>query len=147
MVPRMRPRKLQNNEILAFDTDLVGIYGYCIDISRTWWIGDDKPRQDMIDAYKHAVEHIRTNEQLIKPGVSMKELTFGGHQLDPKYVARQYSCRFHGVGLCESGLTFHTKKTLLMVRMTMCLSQVCACALKRWSVKRTGTSASSLKTS
>ena len=34
---RMRPRKLQNNEILAFDTDLVGIYGYCIDISRTWW--------------------------------------------------------------------------------------------------------------
>ena len=95
------PRRLQRNEILAFDTDLVGIYGFCIDISRTWWIGDEKPRQDMIEAYKHAVEHMRTNEQLVKPGVSMKELTFGGHQLDPKYVARQYSCRFHGVGLCD----------------------------------------------
>jgi len=95
------PRKLQNNEILAFDTDLVGIYGFCIDISRTWWIGDQAPRADMIEAYKHAVEHMRTNEQLVKPGTTMKELTFGGHQLDPKYVARQYSCRFHGVGLCD----------------------------------------------
>ncbi len=95
------PRKLQNNEILAFDTDLVGIYGFCIDISRTWWIGDEAPRQDMIDAYRHGVEHMRINEQLVKPGTSMKELTFGGHQLDPKYVARQYSCRFHGVGLCD----------------------------------------------
>ena len=95
------PRKLQNNEILAFDTDLVGVYGFCTDISRTWWIGDEKPRQDMIDAYKHAVEHMRINEQLVKPGTSMKELTFGGHQLDAKYVARQYSCRFHGVGLCD----------------------------------------------
>merc|ERR1712185_53164 len=81
------PRKLQNNEILAFDTDLVGIYGFCIDISRTWWIGDQAPRADMIEAYKHAVEHMRTNEQLVKPGTTMKELTFGGHQLDPKYVA------------------------------------------------------------
>ena len=55
----------------------------------------------MIDAYRHGVEHMRINEQLVKPGTSMKELTFGGHQLDPKYVARQYSCRFHGVGLCD----------------------------------------------
>ena len=105
------PRKLQNNEILAFDTDLVGVYGYCIDISRTWWIGDEAPRQDMIDAYRHAVEHMRINEQLVKPGTSMKELTFGGHQLDPKYVARQYSCRFHGVGLCDEWPCIPYKET------------------------------------
>ena len=29
------PRIVQNNEILAFDTDLVGSYGICVDISRT----------------------------------------------------------------------------------------------------------------
>ncbi|MEM7520220.1 MAG: dimethylsulfonioproprionate lyase DddP, partial [Pseudomonadota bacterium] len=35
-------RITQNNEIIAFDTDLVGSYGICVDISRTWWIGDRK---------------------------------------------------------------------------------------------------------
>ena len=41
------PRIVQPNEILAFDTDLIGPYGYCADISRTWWIGDGTPRPDM----------------------------------------------------------------------------------------------------
>ncbi len=95
------PRRLQNNEILAFDTDLIGCYGICIDISRTWWMGDQKPRQDMIDAMKHAHEHIMTNMALMKPGVSMRDLTFKGHQLDNHYIKGQYGCRFHGVGLCD----------------------------------------------
>ncbi|MEM1302900.1 MAG: dimethylsulfonioproprionate lyase DddP, partial [Pseudomonadota bacterium] len=38
------PRVVQNNEIVAFDTDLVGSYGICVDISRTWWVGDRAPR-------------------------------------------------------------------------------------------------------
>ena len=36
------PRIVQNNEIVAFDTDLVGSYGICVDISRTWWVGDQR---------------------------------------------------------------------------------------------------------
>ncbi|MFL2801066.1 MAG: M24 family metallopeptidase [Paracoccaceae bacterium] len=35
-------RILQNNEIVAFDTDLVGCYSMCTDISRTWWVGDQE---------------------------------------------------------------------------------------------------------
>ena len=95
------PRILQNNEILAFDTDLIGSYGICVDISRTWWIGDRPPRPDMVEAMQHAMDHIQENMALLAPGVHMDELTFGGHQLDPKYDARKYSCRFHGVGLCD----------------------------------------------
>ena len=95
------PRMLQNNEILAFDTDLVGCYGICIDISRTWWIGDAKPRADMIYAMQHAHEHIMTNMELLKPGVPFRELTFGGHQLDPVYDRLKYGVRMHGVGLCD----------------------------------------------
>jgi len=95
------PRRLQNNEILAFDTDLVGCYGICIDISRTWWIGDQKPRPDMIYAMQHAHEHIHTNMELIKPGVPLRDLTFKGHQLDEHYSKGKYGCRFHGVGLCD----------------------------------------------
>ena len=29
------------------------------------------------------------------------ELTFGGHQLPDLYKKQKYSCRFHGVGLCD----------------------------------------------
>ncbi len=95
------PRVIQNNEIVAFDTDLVGSYGICVDISRTWWVGDRAPRPDMIEAMRHGVEHIQTNMALLKPGVPFRELTFGGHQLDPKYDKLKYGCRMHGVGLCD----------------------------------------------
>ena len=95
------PRRMQNNEILAFDTDLIGSYGMCIDISRTWWIGDKPPRQDMIDAMRHAREHIATNMELLKPGLGIEELQERLHRLDDKYQARKYGCAMHGVGLCD----------------------------------------------
>lgn len=95
------PRIIQNNEIVAFDTDLIGAYGMCIDISRTWWIGDARPTNAMIHAMRHAHDHIRLNTEMLRPGVSLKELCFGGHQLDPEFNALKYSCRFHGVGLCD----------------------------------------------
>jgi Xaa-Pro aminopeptidase len=95
------PRICQNNEILAFDTDLVGAYGICCDISRTWWIGDQKPRPDMVEAMKHAVEHIQTNMEMLKPGVSIPDLIANTHVLHDKYQAQKYSCLMHGVGLCD----------------------------------------------
>ena len=95
------PRIVQNNEIVAFDTDLIGSYGICVDISRTWWIGDKAPRPDMVDAMKHAHEHIMTNMQMLKPGVALRDLTFGTHVLDPKYQKQKYGCLMHGVGLCD----------------------------------------------
>jgi Xaa-Pro dipeptidase len=95
------PRIVQNNEILAFDTDLIGAYGFCIDISRTWWIGDQKPTNAMISAYGHAMDHIRDHQARLKPGVSIKELVFGGHKLEDQYWKQKYSCKMHGVGLCD----------------------------------------------
>ena len=94
-------RVLQNNEILAFDTDLIGCYSICTDISRTWWIGDTEPTKEMKIDYKVALDHIMENTELVAPGVSFKDLTFKGHQLDNIYKKQQYSCRFHGVGLCD----------------------------------------------
>ncbi|AGI71248.1 metallopeptidase-like protein [Octadecabacter arcticus 238] len=95
------PRITQPNEILAFDTDLIGSYGICIDISRTWWIGDEKPRPDMVEAMKHGVEHIETNMQMLKPGVNIQDLSRNTHVLDAKYQKQKYGCLMHGVGLCD----------------------------------------------
>ena len=95
------PRIVQNNEIVAFDTDLVGSYGICVDISRTWWIGDRPPRPDMIYAMQHAHEHIMTNMELLGPGIHMRDLTFKSHALDKNFKKGKYGCLMHGVGLCD----------------------------------------------
>ena len=95
------PRIVQPNEILAFDTDLVGSYGICVDISRTWWIGDEKPRQDMIDTMRHAHDHIMSNMELLKPGVMIPEISAACHKLDEKFQKQKYGCMMHGVGLCD----------------------------------------------
>jgi hypothetical protein len=34
-------RPIQNGELMSFDTDLVGAYGYCTDMSRCWLCGDE----------------------------------------------------------------------------------------------------------
>lgn len=95
------PRIIQENEIVAFDTDMVGSYGICIDISRTWWVGDGKPTNAMVAAMRHAYEHVQTNMAMLRPGISIRELTFGGHVLDPQYQKQKYGLKMHGVGLCD----------------------------------------------
>lgn len=95
------PRITQPNEIISFDTDLIGAYGICIDISRSWWIGPNKPRADMVYAMKHGVEHIRKNMEMIRPGVTIPELTANTHVLDPQFQKQKYGCLMHGVGLCD----------------------------------------------
>lgn len=94
-------RIVQNNEIVAFDTDLIGSYGICVDISRTWWIGDKKPRPDMVYAMQHGVDHIRRNMEMLKPGVTIPESSAGCHQLDAQFMRGKYGCLMHGVGLCD----------------------------------------------
>ena len=95
------PRIVQNNEIVAFDTDLIGSYGICVDISRTWWIGDARPRADMVAAMRHAHEHIQANMEMLRPGVTIPELIAGCHRLEEKYQAQKCGCMMHGVGLCD----------------------------------------------
>jgi Xaa-Pro dipeptidase len=95
------PRIVQNNEIVSFDTDLIGSYGICVDISRSWWIGDEKPPADMIYAMQHGHEHIMQNMEMLKPGVTIPELVANTHVLDAQFQKQKYGCLMHGVGLCD----------------------------------------------
>ncbi len=95
------PRIMQDGDTLAFDTDLVGPYGYCSDLSRTWLVGDGKPDEDQKTLYKVAYEHIMTNRELLKPGAGFLELTEKAHRLPEEYRAQRYGVVFHGVGLCD----------------------------------------------
>jgi Xaa-Pro dipeptidase len=95
------PRIVQPNEVLAFDTDMIGPYGYCADISRTWWLGDAAPRADIRADHALAVEQIAHNTALLRPGTSFAELHERAFVLPAPYRAQRYSCIFHGVGLAD----------------------------------------------
>jgi Xaa-Pro aminopeptidase len=95
------PRIISDGELLALDTDLVGPYGMCCDISRTWLCGDVEPTAEQKKLYQVAYQHIMTNRELLKPGVGFRELTAKAHRLPQEYRAQRYGVVMHGVGLCD----------------------------------------------
>jgi len=38
---------------------------------------------------------------MLRPGISIPELTANCHKLDDKFQALKYGCMMHGVGLCD----------------------------------------------
>jgi Xaa-Pro aminopeptidase len=55
----------------------------------------------MVYAMQHAHEHIMTNMQMLKPGVTIPELIEQSHRLEDKFQKQKYGCLMHGVGLCD----------------------------------------------
>jgi len=91
---------IQKGEIVSFDTDMVGPYGYCADISRAFVEGH-KFNSEQKKLYQMAVEHINYNAELIKPGLPFKEFTKKSWKLPEEYYGNRYSCMVHGIGLCD----------------------------------------------
>lgn len=95
------PRRIEDGDLVAFDTDMVGPYGMCADFSRTWFCGEGKPSDEQRHLHAIAHEHIMTNMELLKPGVSFTELTQRGHKLPQEFVEQRYGVMMHGIGLCD----------------------------------------------
>ena len=93
-------RPIQAGELLAFDTDLIGAYGICVDISRTWLIGSKTPTAAQQDLYERAVHQVQHNTDLLRPGISWYDLSQSALSYSPE-VYRHYSSICHGVGLCD----------------------------------------------
>ena len=91
---------IQDGEIVSFDTDMVGPYGYCADISRTFVCGI-KFSDEQKKLYSMAVEQINYNARLIKPGLSFQEFTDKSWILPKDYYGNRYSVMVHGIGLCD----------------------------------------------
>ena len=97
-------------DMVSFDTDLVGPYGYGADISRAWIAGgpDIKPSPRQMELYQLAVSQVMDNMSRVRAGASYREMAAQSWNEDivPKYGKEQffsnrYSCPYHGVGLCD----------------------------------------------
>jgi len=95
------PRVLSDGDLLSFDTDLIGTYGMCVDMSRSWICGGVEPTTEQKRLYRIAHDHIVHYTELIKPGVRFTELTAKAHRLPESCRAQRYGVLFHGVGLCD----------------------------------------------
>ena len=91
---------IQRGEIVSFDTDMVGPYGYCADISRSYVVGH-KFNDQQKKLYSMAMEQIDHNARLIKPGMTFKEFVQKSWLLPEEYYGNRYSCMVHGIGLCD----------------------------------------------
>ena len=94
-------RKIENGDLVSFDTDLVGPNGYCCDISRSWLCGDGKPSDRQRRLYAAAVEQIDYNSSLLKPGVSFRELAEKAWPIPQEFKPNRYGCIMHGIGMCD----------------------------------------------
>jgi Xaa-Pro aminopeptidase len=93
-------RVIEDGDLVSFDTDLVGPYMMCADISRAYVCGDE-PSAEQQRLYAIAVEQIEHNLGLLKPGVSILEWADRGYQLPEICLPNRYSVVFHGVGMCD----------------------------------------------
>jgi Xaa-Pro aminopeptidase len=94
-------RIIRAGELVAFDTDLIGPFGYCSDISRTWFCAPGKPTDEQKRLYRYAYDQIQTNMDLMKPGMSFVEIAEKSWKIPNEFNARRYGVLAHGVGLCD----------------------------------------------
>ena len=93
-------RRIQAGELMGFDTDLVGAYGACVDMSRTWLCGAGRPTSAQHDTWSLAAEQVERNTGLHGPGVSLREITERSWYPSLEDY-NSYTLLSHGVGLCD----------------------------------------------
>jgi Xaa-Pro aminopeptidase len=96
-------------DILAFDTDMIGPYGYCADLSRTWTVGHTRMSNSQRELYAAALDQIHHNVELLKSGLSFREFNEKSWRIPEKFRARRYSVALHGVGMADEypGVPLH----------------------------------------
>jgi Xaa-Pro dipeptidase len=94
----MRP--IEKGDMVSFDTDLIGPYGYCCDMSRSW-ICDAEPNDEQRRLYAAAHEQIKYNMALLKPGLCYRDLTDKMLPMADEFIPGRYGVAMHGLGLCD----------------------------------------------
>ncbi len=94
-------RKVQAGELVGFDTDMIGPFGYFADISRTIHCGPGSPTKEQRYLYQLAYAEVQHNLTLVKPGMSFADFQAKAYAQDPIYQKGAYTCLVHAVGMCD----------------------------------------------
>ncbi|KIC20324.1 M24 family metallopeptidase [Leisingera sp. ANG-Vp] len=94
-------RECREGEMISFDTDMIGPYGYCADLSRSWTCGYVPMNDTQKRLYSAAREQIDHNLALLQPGLSFAEFNAKSWQIPEPYQPYRYSLAAHGVGMAD----------------------------------------------
>lgn len=100
---------IEAGELVAFDTDPVGAYGMCVDMSRTWLCGDGVPSGAQADVFTRTRDSIQANTDLLRPGATYREIT-ECLVYPPVSDCNGDTVMAHGVGLCDEYPSVYTRE-------------------------------------
>jgi Xaa-Pro aminopeptidase len=92
---------VQRGDMIAVDTDMIGPYGYCADLSRSWTCGHVPMTNLQWELYSAALEQIHHNLVLLRPGLSFREFNEKSWRIPEKYQPYRYTLAIHGTGLAD----------------------------------------------
>ena len=94
-------KMIRAGELVAFDTGMIGPFGYATDMSRTLYCGPGRPSAEQRRLYRLAYENIQFNLELVRPGVSFREFSEKGWKLPDEFVKNRYPTPAHGIGMTD----------------------------------------------
>ena len=92
-------RVLRPGELVALDTDTIGVHGYYSDFSRTFHVGPGKPTAYQQNLYQMAYEQVHHNMDLLGPGIEYREIAEKAWKIPERFLNRRYPSIIHGVGM------------------------------------------------
>ena len=103
-------RQVADGDMISMDSDLVGPLGYSADISRSWTVGDRRPRGEQRRLYALAHEQVSRNAELFVPGRSFYEIADRAWRLPDELTGSEQPAIAHGIGLSnEYPLIIHSE--------------------------------------
>ena len=94
-------KPVEDGELVAFDTDMVGPRGYFADISRTFHCGPSRPTRRQKQVYQLAKAEVETNMKLLRPGITFSEIQAQAFEVPEEFQKQAYPCVMHAVGMCD----------------------------------------------
>jgi Xaa-Pro aminopeptidase len=94
-------RVVEAGDIVAFDTDMVGPFGYLADISRSYVVPGRRPTPEQRRLYELAQAQVLFNMERLRPGLSFRELAQTCWPVPEQFQANRYMMMIHGVGLVD----------------------------------------------
>ena len=94
-------RVLRRGDPVYVDTDAVGVEGYFFCVSRTFLCGDVAPTPAQREVYGVAHDWLLRFQEMIRPGITCRELALTAPRLPGKFMPQRYEVMFHGIGLEE----------------------------------------------
>jgi Xaa-Pro aminopeptidase len=94
-------RVIEAGDLVAFDSDMVGPFGYLADVSRTIVCPGRRATSEQKRLYDVALEQIEFNTALLAPGLTFREFGEKCWPVPERYEPNRYMMMVHGVGFVD----------------------------------------------